>query len=384
MSKTIVQPVGQKRLTNVAVVRLKKHGMRFEIACYKNKVLSWRSGVEKDLDEVLQSHTVYSNVSKGILAKSKDLIKSFGTDDHENICLEVLNKGELQIAGKERESQLSSQFRDIATIVMEKTINPETDRPYTINMIERLMHEVHFAVDPHKSSKQQALDLIRELQKHFPIKRSPMRLRLVIPEIQEANFLQKIQTWNPCIVSKEVSGKQLSMVCQIEPGYFRDCDAIVRDCKGRLEILSAPVHKEEDVEEDVRVIGDNNQEALTENIHNLELGRSESESQVKRLAKSMNNATVGDNSSSNAKLGTGKGPGVEGTAINQEEKRQQKCTTCNASVGDAKQYRDHFKSDWHKHNLKRKMKQLPPLSPEECLVDREVIDVQKDLGDYSF
>lgn len=45
MSKTLVQPVGQKRLTNVAVVRLKKHGNRFEIACYKNKVLSWRSHV---------------------------------------------------------------------------------------------------------------------------------------------------------------------------------------------------------------------------------------------------------------------------------------------------------------------------------------------------
>ncbi|KAL0314399.1 UNVERIFIED_CONTAM: Ribosome maturation protein SBDS [Sesamum angustifolium] len=45
MSKTLVQPIGQKRLTNVAVVRLKKHGNRFEIACYKNKVLSWRSRV---------------------------------------------------------------------------------------------------------------------------------------------------------------------------------------------------------------------------------------------------------------------------------------------------------------------------------------------------
>jgi len=28
---------GQKRLTNIAVVRLKKGGTRFEIACYKNK-----------------------------------------------------------------------------------------------------------------------------------------------------------------------------------------------------------------------------------------------------------------------------------------------------------------------------------------------------------
>ena len=92
MSRTLVQPIGQKRLTNVAVVRLKKHGLRFEIACYPNTVLSWRSGVEKDLDEVLQSHTVYSNVSKGVLAKSKDMVRAFGTDDQTEICLEVSEK----------------------------------------------------------------------------------------------------------------------------------------------------------------------------------------------------------------------------------------------------------------------------------------------------
>lgn len=47
--------VGQKRLTNIAVVRLKKNGKRFEVACYKNKVQNWRQGVEADLDEVLQA-----------------------------------------------------------------------------------------------------------------------------------------------------------------------------------------------------------------------------------------------------------------------------------------------------------------------------------------
>lgn len=74
---------------------------------------------------------------------------------HMLMDIKILEKGELQVAGKERESQLSSQFRDIATIVMQKTINPETQRPYTISMIERLMHEIHFAVDPHSSSKKQ-------------------------------------------------------------------------------------------------------------------------------------------------------------------------------------------------------------------------------------
>lgn len=42
---SIKQPVTQVRLTNVAVVRLKAKGKRFEIACYKNKVISWRNGV---------------------------------------------------------------------------------------------------------------------------------------------------------------------------------------------------------------------------------------------------------------------------------------------------------------------------------------------------
>lgn len=41
------------------------------------------------MDEVLQSKTVYSNVSKGVLAKTKDLVAAFGSDDQTKICLEV-------------------------------------------------------------------------------------------------------------------------------------------------------------------------------------------------------------------------------------------------------------------------------------------------------
>lgn len=36
--KPVQQPVGQVRLTNVAIVRYKKMGKRFEVAAYKNKV----------------------------------------------------------------------------------------------------------------------------------------------------------------------------------------------------------------------------------------------------------------------------------------------------------------------------------------------------------
>lgn len=44
MSK-IFTPTNQIRLTNIAIVRMKKAGKRFEIACYRNKVVSWRNNV---------------------------------------------------------------------------------------------------------------------------------------------------------------------------------------------------------------------------------------------------------------------------------------------------------------------------------------------------
>ncbi|MEQ2222467.1 hypothetical protein ILYODFUR_026739 [Ilyodon furcidens] len=154
---SIFTPTNQIRLTNVAVVRMKKGGKRFEIACYKNKVMSWRSGSEKDLDEVLQTHSVFVNVSKGQMAKKEDLLKAFGSDDQTEICKQILAKGELQVSEKERQSQLETMFRDIASIVAEKCVNPDTKRPYTVILIERAMKDIHYSVKPSKSTKQQSL-----------------------------------------------------------------------------------------------------------------------------------------------------------------------------------------------------------------------------------
>ncbi|KAG6544079.1 hypothetical protein Mapa_014496 [Marchantia paleacea] len=382
MSRSIVQPVGQKRLTNVAVVRLKKHGHRFEIACFKNKVLSWRSRVEKDIDEVLQTHTVFLNVSKGVLAKSKELIQAFCTDDHEKICLEILEKGELQVADKERESQLSSQFRDIATIVMHKTVNPETERPYTISMIERLMREVHFAVEPHKSSKQQALELIRELTKHFPITRARMRLKLVVARNKKASLLERLHAWSSTIESEEEANKVFTVVCQIEPGHFRECDLVVRDYDGRLEVASMAVQKEGDGTVDELIDAEDIPSSTPSKSGKEDAGEA---SVVTKFSESFSLdgavfAGVGTASRTRSVDGTGMdSKSVSNVAVI----KQQKCNTCNAEVGDAKQYREHFKSDWHKHNLKRKTMKLPPLSPEECLADTDIVEVVNDLNEYS-
>ena len=126
---SIWTPQNQKLLTNVAVVRLKKASKRFEIACYPNTVISWREGAQTDIGEVLQVRNVFMNVSKGIAAKKNELMDAFGTSDIDAVCRVILEKGELQVGEKERQRQLGTTFRDIAVIVAEKCINPQTQRP---------------------------------------------------------------------------------------------------------------------------------------------------------------------------------------------------------------------------------------------------------------
>lgn len=67
------------------------------------------------------------------------------------------------MSDKERHTQLEQMFRDIATIVADKCVNPETKRPYTVILIERAMKDIHYSVKPNKSTKQQVSSLQDQL-----------------------------------------------------------------------------------------------------------------------------------------------------------------------------------------------------------------------------
>lgn len=52
-------------------------------------------------------------------------------------------------------------FKDVASVLVQKCVNPESNRPYTSTMLERALRDAHFAVDPKRSAKQQALEVRR-------------------------------------------------------------------------------------------------------------------------------------------------------------------------------------------------------------------------------
>jgi len=60
------------------------------------------------------------------------------------------------VSERERAATLESTFRDVATLVSDMCVNPDTRRPYPTTLIERALRDAHFSVKPTKTAKQQA------------------------------------------------------------------------------------------------------------------------------------------------------------------------------------------------------------------------------------
>ena len=301
----INQPSNQIKLTNVSLVRLKKAKKRFEIACYKNKVLEWRSGIETDLDNVLQINSVFLNVSKGQTAPSADLAKAFGAKTPVNdIILEILNKGELQVGEKERHAQLERVHNEVVGIVASKLVDPKTKRVYTTGMIEKALEmlssqgsqaqnagsgtgtpatgedgEAKPKVKEHvwtgvvatKSAKSQALEAMKALIAHqpIPVARARMRLRITCPtsilkqaakgapkpadddegeEKTKGTVKDRILSFIEQVETQDVVGSEWEVTGFVETGAFKGLgDFIGNETKGqgRVEVLDMAVTHED-------------------------------------------------------------------------------------------------------------------------------------------
>ena len=278
-------------------MRLKKGKKRFEIACYKNKVLEYRSGIEKDLDNVLQIPNVFLSVSKGQTAPTQDLAKAFGPKTSvDDIIQEILRKGEMQVGEKERHAQAERIHNEVVDIVAGKLVDPRSKRVYTAGMIEKALEQLSSQgaqrkQDDHgkgsgtatptaegeegkgkkkdlptwtgvvttKSAKSQALEAMKALiaWQPIPLSRARMRLRVTCPtnilkqgvkapkkEVQDDAELEgdkasgtvkdRILSYIEQVETQDTEGQDWEVVGFVEPGAFKGLGEFIGgETKGR-------------------------------------------------------------------------------------------------------------------------------------------------------
>jgi ribosome maturation protein SDO1 len=234
----------------------------------------------------LQIPNVFINVSKGQSAPAADLAKAFGAKvSVDDIILEILNKGELQVGEKERNAQLERVHNEVLSIVASKLVDPKTKRVYTTGMIEKALDMLssqgaqaqqadkstagsgtgtpvtgedgeskvkkeHIAswtgVVATKSAKSQALEAMKALIAHqpIPVARARMRLRITCPtgilkqavksagtkgdaereegeEKAKGTVKDRILSYVEQVETQDVMGSEWEVVGFVEPGAFK-------------------------------------------------------------------------------------------------------------------------------------------------------------------
>ncbi len=407
MSRQINQPINQVRLTNVAVVRMNRGGKRFEIACYRNKVVDYRQGLETDLSEVLQTERVFTNVSKGEFAKAKDLQKIFGISDEEQIARMILSKGQVQVSDKERNQQLEKTNAQIAEWISKNCVQPSTDRPYTISQIRHAMQQANFSVHPTKPLKRQFLDCLKLLQDIIPIQRAKMELLLLIPDTDssssaiEAAMSEHQIEWE-LEVKEKSDGEKVTTnreyKLSVDPSLYRVLNEVVLEMPGAyIEIITqvvtgqGDIHIETELEhlptvlDDASIINttigtsptesrdlDQFHEAIDQEENEEKLASNHRQQQKKNKKKNQKNQRRGDfecielSAANTAPLSTiisSSIPKVAGSSGDADPRKT--CNTCGGSFENPASYRAHFKSDWHRFNQKLKLKGAASISEEE-------------------
>ncbi|GMF27916.1 unnamed protein product [Phytophthora lilii] len=190
------------------------------------------------------------------------------------------------------------------------------------------MKEIHYAVIPNRSAKQQALELIKKLPEHIPLARAKMKIQVTTP----ASGAQAIKTGllkEEAEIIEQTGSDTVRMVVLITPGSYRIVNSLVQEHtagQGSLEVIDLKSHQEGE--------------------HTID---DEISQKTERLGLSSAPAAA-----------------PAAAAAGGETKKARPCSTCGGDFSaDMSKYREHFRSEWHRYNLKRKSKKQPVISEEE-------------------
>lgn len=188
----------------------------------------------------MQISSVFTNVSKGAVCNNDELQKAFGTSDNDEIIKQILKKGELQVGEKERGHDLSNKWREIATIVAERCVDPSSGRPVTVSMVEKAMHDIHYSVNANKNAKSQSGEVIKQIQEKgvLPLARAQMRVRITSPSKEGKNVKEKINDYVNKVEEEDWTN-EWECICLIDPSSLKTLNDL--KLNARVEVLENSV-----------------------------------------------------------------------------------------------------------------------------------------------
>ncbi|MGB9708030.1 MAG: ribosome assembly factor SBDS [Candidatus Pacearchaeota archaeon] len=181
------------------VARFKAKGKDYEIIvdCDKALALKKQGKIEgRMLREVLAIDTIFTDYKKGFKANTTDLKDAFGTDNVYDVAAKILTDGELLLPQEYRDKAREQKMKQVIDFLARNCVDPRTNAPYTAERILAAIKEVGARVDESRSASDQALAIIKELEKVLPIRIAVKKVKITIPPAYVGNIYGLLKAFN--------------------------------------------------------------------------------------------------------------------------------------------------------------------------------------------
>ncbi len=156
-------------LENSVIAKIHKGKDIFEILVDSKKALEFKMGKPYSIENILVVNNVFTDAKKGEKASSTDMQKFFSTTDIFRIAERIIKEGELQITTEDRRRMTEEKRKEISDIISKQGIDPKTKLPHPQQRILNAMDQARVQIDPFRSAKEQAKDMLPKLQEIIPI-----------------------------------------------------------------------------------------------------------------------------------------------------------------------------------------------------------------------
>lgn len=163
------------------VARLEVAGKRFEVLVNPDLAFEYKQGRNVNLEELVVSDAVYTDLRRGLRASPETLKEVFGTSDLVKVAAEIVKRGELQLTTEQRRRLLEEKKRQLINYIARNAIDPRTKLPIPPTRIEAALEQAGVGVDLYKSVEEQVPAVVKAISRIIPIKIARALLRVTVP-----------------------------------------------------------------------------------------------------------------------------------------------------------------------------------------------------------
>ncbi len=219
------------------VARLEIGGKRFEVLVNPDLAFEYRQGRSVNLEDMVISDSVYTDLRRGLRASPELLRKVFGTDDVVKIAAEIVKRGELQLTAEQRRRLIEAKKRQIINFIARNAIDPRTKLPIPPARIEAAMEQAGVGIDPFKGIEEQAMQIVRQINRILPIKLAKALLKIIVPPEYSARIYGQLPKLGDVKSSDWRSDGSLVVELEIPAGLQQEViDKLNKITQGNVEV----------------------------------------------------------------------------------------------------------------------------------------------------